>query len=212
MEKRASHMASKSRRQLGALTSHLVVSSSTRGQPEPQPKPAGLSSSVAEQFDHDGFVNAGELLTKIEVAELSAALDALIDTGPDGFGAGCPAPLSFRSFSGSAELASRPNWQIMNCWEACEKFNALVYHPRVVAAVAQLLRTDSVAVWHDQVQYKPAEHGGATGWWARARRLPIAPPRVRGRTCALRFAQAPRCTAVARHPAQHHDHGVDPVR
>ena len=74
------------------------------------------------------------------------------------------APLSFRSFSGSDDPASNPTWQIMNTWEAHPAFQRLLYHPKVVSAVAQLCRTPSLAVWHDQVQYKPAEIGGATGW------------------------------------------------
>ena len=136
------------RRRLRVLSSHVALPAAA----ECDVSVAPLEPGLVERFDRDGFVNAGELLSHQQVADLSAALDRLIETGPDGFGTS-PAPLSFRSFSGSAELASRPNWQIMNCWESCAEFLALIYHPTVVRAVAQLLRTDSVAVWHDQVQY-----------------------------------------------------------
>ena len=129
--------------------------------------------------------------------EESDVLDEIIDRGPEGFGPGEFAPVSFRSFSGSADIESRPNWQIVNTWEAAEAFHRLIFHPKIVGAVAQLtratdlmvrtpavtpalsapLRTEgcpgrahdvkrkfSAQVWHDQVQYKPAEYGGATTW------------------------------------------------
>ena len=138
------------------------AAASTTGAAASPPTPLG--AEVCAAFDRDGFVNGGELLAPDEVAELSAALDELIARGPEGFGAADPAPMSFRSFSGSADIETRPNWQIMNCWEAHPAFQRLIYHPNVVGATAQLCRTTSLAVWHDQVQYKPPEHGGATAW------------------------------------------------
>jgi ectoine hydroxylase-related dioxygenase (phytanoyl-CoA dioxygenase family) len=98
------------------------------------------------------------------VAELSDTLDGIIARGPEGFAPGEHAPVSFRSFSGSDDPTSKPNWQIVNTWEAAPAFHRLIYHPKVVGAIAQLTRAADLMVWHDQVQYKPAEYGGATGW------------------------------------------------
>jgi hypothetical protein len=112
-----------------------------------------------------GFLNSEEeLRTQLEVAELSDTLDSIIETGPDGFGEDDYAPVSFRSFSGSGDPESRPNWQIVNTWEASPVFHRLIFHPKIVGAISQLTRAGDLMVWHDQVQYKPADYGGATGW------------------------------------------------
>ena len=124
-----------------------------------------LSDEQIDQFDRDGFLNSGEhLLTEAEVTELSEALDDIIVKGPEGFVEQDHAPVSFRSFSGSADPESRPNWQIVNTWEASEAFHRLIFHPKIVSAISQLTRANDLMVWHDQVQYKPADYGGSTGW------------------------------------------------
>jgi phytanoyl-CoA hydroxylase len=43
-------------------------------------------------------------------------------------------------------------------------FRELIAHPFIVKAICQLTGFNDLQVWHDQVQYKPAEAGGATTW------------------------------------------------
>jgi ectoine hydroxylase-related dioxygenase (phytanoyl-CoA dioxygenase family) len=54
--------------------------------------------------------------------------------------------------------------QVVNIWEADERFRAHISHPAICEMVAQLMGADVVRVWHDQIQYKPPRSGGPTFW------------------------------------------------
>jgi ectoine hydroxylase-related dioxygenase (phytanoyl-CoA dioxygenase family) len=55
--------------------------------------------------------------------------------------------------------------QVVNIWEAEPAFRRHLSHPAIVGMVAQLMGgVDTVRVWHDQVQVKPARVGGPTTW------------------------------------------------
>ena len=93
-----------------------------------QPPSRVLSDHQIDQFDRDGFLNSGDhLLTEAEVTELSDALDSIIARGPEGFAEEDHAPVSFRSFSGSADPESRPNWQIVNMWGITPRLAAFAW-------------------------------------------------------------------------------------
>ena len=120
---------------------------------------AGLSPEQVSAFQRDGFLNAGRLLDDAELDELSHELNRIIATGPDGFADGGPRPVVYRTSE-----PARPVWQIINVWEASTAFERLIYHPAIVRGISQLTGFSDLQVWHDQVQYKPARSGGATGW------------------------------------------------
>ena len=73
----------------------------------------------------------------------------------------------------STELAV---WQIVNIWEASSAFEGLIYHPSIVKGISQLTDAPNLMVWHDQIQYKPPNHGGATRWHQDAPLWPIILP------------------------------------
>jgi ectoine hydroxylase-related dioxygenase (phytanoyl-CoA dioxygenase family) len=54
--------------------------------------------------------------------------------------------------------------QIVNTWQADDMFRTHIYHPVVCQMACELIGTEVLRVWHDQVQYKPARRGGATDW------------------------------------------------
>ena len=122
----------------------------------------GLRPELIEQFDHQGFINAGKILDLDDVELLGEELDKIIAKGPEGFEGKDEKPVLFRNMrAGTDENAV---WQIVNVWEASGLFKHLLYHPTIVKAISQLTGFDNLQVWHDQVQYKPAETGGHTGW------------------------------------------------
>ncbi len=126
-----------------------------------------LSEAQVQQFHRDGYLNAGPVLDPDTVAVLSAALDGIIATGPEGFAPDAPRPVLFRDLTRGGPYGqggARPVWQIVNIWEASPPFRALLAHPMITRAIGQLTRACDLQVWHDQVQYKPAESGGATPW------------------------------------------------
>ena len=49
-------------------------------------------------------------------------------------------------------------------WRVDEKFREIVFSPRLTTPLCQLLGTEAVRFFHDQVFYKPAHHGGIVAW------------------------------------------------
>jgi len=51
-----------------------------------------------------------------------------------------------------------------HAWLVDDAFHDLVFSPRLTVPLCQLLGTDSVRFFHDQIFYKPARHGGIVAW------------------------------------------------
>ena len=119
----------------------------------PDPTPL-LSDEQVRAFHADGFLNYGSLLTKGETAELRAALTRTLS------GKSAKTPESLGNIGGGKGVVV----QIVNEWEAEPAFHKHLFHPKIVAMVARLMNTDTVRVWHDQVQIKPSHIGAPTIW------------------------------------------------
>jgi phytanoyl-CoA hydroxylase len=132
-----------------------------------------LKQHQIDEFDRDGFLTVGDMLASDEIGELSDALDQVLAKGPDGFSEDEPQPVNFRSLSGDEK---HPVWQIVNIWEAAPAFEKLIYHPAIVEGISQLAGQRDLMVWHDQIQYKPAQYGGSTYWHQDAPLWPIIKP------------------------------------
>lgn len=122
-----------------------------------------LTDAQVHEFNEKGFLKVGRLLDDETVERLRADLD-LVMAGKS------PKPpvLNRNLLSGKTEYeggkAGETVVQIVNIWQASEAFYRHACHPAITGMTAQLCRTDTLRVWHDQVQYKPPEHGGPTGW------------------------------------------------
>ena len=132
-----------------------------------------LTDEQVAEFERIGFINAGPVLDEAEVEELRAELDRVMEIGPDGFLEDEPKPVSFRDLTGEG---GTPVWQIVNMWQASPAFERLAYHPFIVKAVSQLTGQPDLMIWHDQIQYKPANTGGSTTWHQDAPLWPIIKP------------------------------------
>jgi phytanoyl-CoA hydroxylase len=143
-----------------------------------------LSDAQVRQFQQDGFLNGGMMLEPEEVEVLSRELDDVIRRGPNGFAPGERRPVLFRDLGAKIDdhmaytntPGEAPVWQILNIWECAPAFERLIYHPKIVKAISQLSGFGDLQVWHDQVQYKPALAGGATGWHQDAPLWPTIEP------------------------------------
>ncbi|MCC6580306.1 MAG: phytanoyl-CoA dioxygenase family protein [Phycisphaeraceae bacterium] len=120
-----------------------------------------LNHEQVDAFARDGYLKIANVLTSDEIQALSDALDRVIAKGPDGFAPQEPKPVLFRNLTGDP---AQTVWQIVNIWEAAPEFRWLVHHPAIVEAISRTTGFNDLQVWHDQVQYKPANYGGATGW------------------------------------------------
>ncbi len=116
-----------------------------------------LSDLQLQQFHRDGFLKGGRVIDDRHLDQLKEELARVIrDQKTD-----APQPVSVSNLTGDPE---RPVWQIVNIWEASEAYRRLVDHTTIVQQVAQLLGSRGVAMWHDQIQYKPAQLGGVNMW------------------------------------------------
>lgn len=120
------------------------------------------------RFRRDGYLLGPEVLTSDEVDQLRAELQRVLDEPTDG-----PRPVMMQNLGADPNA---PVWQVVNIWEASEAFRMLVYNPSIVAAIGQLMDTSSVRLWHDQIQYKPAERGGTNKWHQDSPLWPVLTP------------------------------------
>lgn len=118
-----------------------------------------LTQKQVEAFARDGFLNDGiRILTDEQVVELRDRLDAVMAGRSEGEAE------ALRNLAGGEIDSDRVVVQIVNIWEADSLFRSHLSNPLATAAVAELCGTDTLRVWHDQIQYKPPIVGTATGW------------------------------------------------
>jgi ectoine hydroxylase-related dioxygenase (phytanoyl-CoA dioxygenase family) len=128
-----------------------------------------LTDEQVARFHADGFLKSGRMLDDDQVEELRAELQRVIDERDK---TGIPQPVRLANLA----TEDRPVWQIVNIWQASEPFAALIRHPGITEEIAQLTGAEQLRIWHDQIQYKPAEQGGVNGWHQDAPLWPIIEP------------------------------------
>ncbi|MDF2714956.1 MAG: Phytanoyl-CoA dioxygenase [Paenibacillus sp.] len=125
-----------------------------------------LTAAQVDEFDTNGFLKGGVILGDEEVERLREELDLVMD------GKSVKRPVLNRNMRQSdSNLYDNMKMsvdervvQIVNIWMASDLFYRHACHPVLCEEIAQLCRTDTVRIWHDQVQYKPPVSGGPTGW------------------------------------------------
>jgi hypothetical protein len=133
-----------------------------------------LTDEQVDQFHRDGYLAGGSCLTDSEVEELRAELERVIS---DRDNPAAPQPSLLRNLADlDGDASGRVVWQIVNVWIASAPFRRLLEHPKITSELAQLTDADELRVWHDQIQYKPAEYGGETGWHQDAPAWPVIEP------------------------------------
>ncbi|MSS71725.1 MAG: phytanoyl-CoA dioxygenase family protein [Candidatus Latescibacteria bacterium] len=134
-----------------------------------------LTDAQVQEFDEKGFLGVGRVLDDEAVERLRADLD-LVMAGKS------PKPpvLNRNMLAGKSEYEGGKGGeaviQIVNIWQASEVFYQHACHPTITAMASQLCRTDTLRIWHDQIQYKPPEQGGPTGWHQDQPLWPILQP------------------------------------
>lgn len=118
-----------------------------------------LSNEQIESFRENGFLNYGaRVLSDDELNDLRQALDRVMK------GESEAQPERIANIS-AGQSSGNVVTQVVNIWEAEPAFRRHLSHPAIVGMVAQLMGgVDTVRVWHDQVQVKPARVGGPTTW------------------------------------------------
>ncbi len=129
-----------------------------------------LSDEQVTAFHRDGYVSGGPAVDDAGVEALRDELARVIeDDGKEDV----KQPVSLRNLSRDE---NHPVWQIVNIWKASKPFETLVSDAKIVEEIAQLTGATKLKVWHDQIQYKPAETGGVNMWHQDAPLWPIIRP------------------------------------
>ena len=115
-----------------------------------------LTQEQVDTFRRDGFVKGGRVLSDEGVETLRAETLRVIEQQD----ALERKPVWVKNMGG----AENPVWQIVNIWMASEPFRALVHNAQIAEEIAQLTDAREVRLWHDQIQYKPAQTGGVNMW------------------------------------------------
>lgn len=114
-----------------------------------------LTDEQIRTFRDRGFLYYGPVLSAGELADLRAAL-ARVERGES-----TAETDTMRNIGGGENSVVT---QIVNIWQAEPAFYRHLFQERIVPMAAQLMGTDTVRVWHDQVQIKPPHIGGPTIW------------------------------------------------
>ena len=129
-----------------------------------------LSGLQISEFHERGFLSGGQLLDGAQVEELRKELTRVIEERDRG---DVKQPVLCRNLNSNPET---PVWQVVNVWEASEPFRLLLANEKIVEEMAQLTGAGRLKIWHDQIQYKPAETGGVNMWHQDAPLWPILAP------------------------------------
>jgi phytanoyl-CoA hydroxylase len=129
-----------------------------------------LTQQQIDTFHANGFLNGGIVLREDEVEALRSEITRVIEERDR---TDIPQPVLLRNLSRDEKA---PVWQIVNIWEASKPFRKLISHPAITKGIAQLTEANELRIWHDQVQYKPAQIGGVNMWHQDAPYWPIIEP------------------------------------
>lgn len=129
-----------------------------------------LSQEQINRFHDQGFLNGGKLLDDKTVDQLCLEISRVIAQRDR---TDIAQPVLNRNLS---KDESAPVWQIVNIWQASDAFRTLVTSPIIGGAIAQLTGATELRVWHDQIQYKPAQVGGVNMWHQDAPYWPVLAP------------------------------------
>lgn len=114
-----------------------------------------LTTEQIQSFKDNGYLYYGPVLTPEELRDLQTALQAVLagqsDKDPD----------ALHNLTGDDENVVV---QIVNIWQAEPAFERHLYNEKIVRMIAQLTDSDTIRVWHDQIQIKPPYIGGPTLW------------------------------------------------
>lgn len=122
-----------------------------------------LTDEQKRSFLENGFVKVGRVVSDEQADAMRERLFAIMENhpadSPKTDGEAGPERISQWRSDGERIVV-----QIVNIWEADPMFHRHIFNPALTTMAAELMATDTVRVWHDQVQYKPPVVGGPTDW------------------------------------------------
>lgn len=125
-----------------------------------------LTVAQLGEFEANGFLKGSVVLNEEEVEKLREELNLVME------GKTVKQPVlnhnknkSDKGLYDDMEMSvDEKVVQIVNIWTASDLFFKHASHTTICEEIAQLCKSDTLRIWHDQVQYKPPVSGGPTGW------------------------------------------------
>jgi ectoine hydroxylase-related dioxygenase (phytanoyl-CoA dioxygenase family) len=136
-----------------------------------------LNSTQLEKFARDGFVKGSVLMDETQADALCDEVLRVIADHQSGISRE-RTPVGVSNLGGNADA---PVWQVVNIWEGSEAFEELVRNPVLAEEIGQLMKMEmgarEIRLFHDQIQYKPAQKGGVNMWHQDSPYWPILQPK-----------------------------------
>lgn len=116
-----------------------------------------LTDEQLEFYKSNGYLAGVRMLNDAQVEMLRAELAQLADPSHPG------KQLFYEYHSNESSDPARILFHALGAWRVAPGFHDLLWNPAFLVAASQLLR-GAVRFWHDQIFYKPAQHGGVVAW------------------------------------------------
>lgn len=116
-----------------------------------------LTPEQIEFFDTNGYLAGLRLLDDHQVERLRTDLEMLIKPGQ------ASNELFYEYHSNESTDPRKTVFHALGAWRVAIGFHDLLWNPAFLMPAAQLLK-GAVRFWHDQIFYKPAQHGGVVAW------------------------------------------------
>jgi len=117
-----------------------------------------LSAEDVRFFEENGYVKGGRVLDDAQIAALRDGLEA-IRSGRN--------PRISELYEVDEDYRRDPErnvFHFLGAWLIDAAFHDVLFHAAITVKAAQLLGTEHVRFWHDQVFYKPPRHPGVVTW------------------------------------------------
>ena len=116
-----------------------------------------LSDEQVEFYKTNGYLAGIRLLSDDQVESLRADLTELTDPAH-------PANQLFYEYhSNESTDPNKTLFHALGAWRVATSFHDLLWNAAFLVPASQLLE-GPVRFWHDQIFYKPAQHGGVVAW------------------------------------------------
>ena len=136
-----------------------------------------LHFTQLESFARDGFIKGSRVVDETQADVLCEEVLRVIEQHQNGVKAE-RRPVQVSNLSGNE---GAPVWQIVNIWEGSDAFETLVHNPILSEEVGQLMEVamdaQEIRLFHDQIQYKPAQKGGVNMWHQDSPYWPVLQPK-----------------------------------
>lgn len=117
-----------------------------------------LSEEQIAHYHEYGFVSGIRVLNENQIQQLRMELTEIMDPLHPGNS------LFYEFHSNESKDTESVLFHSLGHWRITEGFHDILWNPAFLMAAHQLLEHKPVRFWHDQLFYKPAEHGGVVAW------------------------------------------------